>query len=255
MIRKITAVLVDDERQSRLVLKNILRNFSEKITIVGEANSIDSAYEIIQQLKPELVFLDIQMPRGSGFDLLMKFPEIFFEVIFVTSYDRYAINAIKFSALDYLLKPIEIQELLNTINRAFVRIQQKQNAIPLVVNLLHTLNSDQNEHRIAVQSADKVKLIETSNIVHIEASGSYCTIFTKDNEKLVTSKYLKDFEEYFGEESNFVRIHKSYLINILEMVSYSKGEPCFIMMTNQKTFEVARRKKQEVLQRLKTITE
>lgn len=258
MKTKITCILVDDESNSRIVLQSLLKRHEQSIEIIGEASHAEAAYELITKHNPQLVFLDIQMPRGDGFSLLSKFinpalglNKIPFEVIFVTSYDKYAINAIKFSALDYLLKPVEIKDLDNAIAKAMDRIESKKNIQPQIVNLLHSINEETHTPKIAVHLADNVKLIDPQNIIFIEADGSYCHIHTQQKERYMTSKYLKDFEDYFGANSHFVRINKSILIHTKYIERYTKGEPCIIEMSNGQNFEVSRRKKQEVLEKIK----
>ena len=251
MENKITAILVDDESNCREVMKDLLESFFPEVDILGEADNVENAFTLIQLAKPQLVFLDIQMPRKSGFSLLKKYEEIPFEVIFVTSHDQYAINAIKFSALDYLLKPVEINDLRIAVNKAVKSIKAKRNSNVQIINLLHSLETDSKDRSVMVHSGDQVKLVSTNNIVYIEADGRYCNIMTNNQESYYTAKYLKDFEEYFGEQSTFVRIHKSCLLNISHIKGYSKGEPCMIEMLNGSTFEVSRRKKQEVLEKVK----
>ena len=251
MEERIKAILVDDESKSRTVMRSLLENFSAAIELVGEAANIDTAFDLIQMQKPQLVFLDIQMPRGNGFDLLKKFEEVPFEVIFVTSFDKYAISAIKFSALDYLLKPVEVNDLKDAVEKAIKTIGQKQDSGKQIVNLLHSLDANEKDLKIAVQVGKNIKLINTSNIVYIESDGLYCNITTVNNERFIIAKYLKEFEDYFGDTSSFVRIHRSCLLNVTQIKGYNVGEPCIIEMMTGKTFEVARRKKQEVLERLK----
>jgi len=250
-MEKITAILVDDENKNREVLKNLLTNFFPEVEILGEAESVESAFKLVNQKNPQLVFLDIQMPRSSGFNLLKKFDVVPFEVIFVTSYDQYAITAIKFSALDYLLKPVEVKDLKSAIEKAKKSIASKHQTNGQIINLLNNLDEENKERKVAVHVGEKVELISATDIIYIEADGSYCKIKTA-NDKYTIAKFLKDFEEYFGENSDFVRIHKSCLINVRHIKNYSKGEPCFIEMIDGITFEVARRKKQEVLERLRT---
>lgn len=194
------------------------------------------------------------MPKSNGFSLLKKYDRVPFEVIFVTSYDKYAINAIKFSALDYLLKPVEIPDLKIAIDKAITAIELKENRDTLMINLLHNLESDVSERKIAVHSNDKVKMISEFNIIYIEADGRYCHIYTNTNEKYTTARYLQDFEEYFSENSSFIRINKTFIINAKHIKEYSKGEPFIITMMNHEIFEVARRKKAEVLKLLKCNT-
>jgi two-component system, LytTR family, response regulator len=251
MKEKIKSVIVDDETQSRIVLRSLLEMFSKEIEVIGEAENVEDAYYLIQSKRPQLVFLDIQMPRGDGFSLLKKYDKIPFHVIFVTSFDKYAINAIKFSALDYLLKPIEVVDLKEAVQKAVKSIEKEQNNEVQIINLLHTLDSNTIDKKIAVHAGDCVKFVNSDNILYIESDGSYCNITTTNNEQFVTSKYLKDYEDFFGEKSNFIRIHKSCLLNVNQIKGYNKGEPCIIEMINGQLFEVSRRKKQEVLEKLR----
>lgn len=193
------------------------------------------------------------MPKASGFDLLKKFKDIPFEVVFVTSFDKYAINAIKFSALDYLLKPVEVEDLGNAIQKAKKSIDLKTTSGNQIINLLHSLDSDGMDRKIAIHSNEKVKLLSEINIVFIEGDGRYCHVSMNTDEVFTTAKNLKEFEDYFESSNNFVRITKDILINIRHINDYTKGEPCIIEMSNGKSFEVARRKKTDVLKKLKKL--
>lgn len=244
------ALIVDDERNSREVLAELMKKFFPEVEMVGEAPNVESAYKLIIEKGPHLVFLDIEMPRGNGFSLLRKFDDVPFEVIFVTSYDHYAINAIKFSALDYLLKPIEVKDLKEAIEKAKRAISVRHSSNGQIVNLLHSIDKEAKDPKVAVHTGDKVILLESKSIIYIESDGRYCNIVTK-HEHYTLAKYVKDFEDYFGKDTDFVRIHKSYLINTQHIKEYSKGEPFIITMSNGKSFEVARRKKPEVLERLR----
>ncbi len=250
----IHALLVDDEKESREVLHTLIRRYHPHIHITGEAASAEEAYQQIVTLKPQLVFLDIHMPRGDGFSLLKRFDSLPFEVIFVSSYDEYAISAIRFNALDYLLKPVEVADLAYAINKATDRIQSKQHlSNEYVINLLHSLNPQNTDKTLAVHAGDKVKMIRSEEIVSIEAQGRYCNLFLENGSQYTTARYLKDFEDYLERDAAFIRIGKSHLINARHIRDYTKGEWCIITMTNAQTFEVARRKKQEILERLKKL--
>jgi two-component system, LytTR family, response regulator len=251
MANRITTVIVDDETQSRVVLRSLLENFSGEIEIVGEAENVEEAFQLIQKLKPQLVFLDIQMPRGNGFTLLNRYENLPFQVIFVTSFDKYAINAIKFSALDYLLKPVEVKDLMEAVQKASLSIAKNQSNDPQIINLLHSLEPEQDNIKVAVHTGGNVLLLNTNSLVSIESDGSYCHLTTTENECYTTAKNLKEFEDYLGERSGFIRIHKGCLINVIHIKGYNKGEPCIIEMVNRKSYEVSRRKKQEVLEKLK----
>ena len=250
MRKLITAVLVDDEEDNRELLSNLLQSYFPEIEVLGTAASVHEAYELILKTAPQLVFLDIQMPRANGFNLLTRFDPVPFEVIFVTSYDQYAINAIKFNALDYILKPVEIESLKQTIKRAAQKIEYNERDTLQIVNLLYNLGTHNKDKRIAVHVSDKVKILDVREVTYIEADGRYCTIFNKNGERFSTARILKDFEDYLGLESSFIRIGKSHLINASYVKSYSKGEPIMVEMADGTVFEVPRRKKAEILDKL-----
>ncbi len=250
---KISALLIDDEESSRIVLSNLLKDFFPEIRIVGEAENVDDAYSMVKNLEPQLVFLDIQMPKTNGFSLLKKFETVPFEVIFVTSFDKFAINAIKFSALDYLLKPVEIPDLKDAVNKAIQCIEKKQSKNIQIINLVNSFDVDFKEPKIAVHSGEKVKMLSVHQILYIEADGRYCNIVMHTNEVYVTAKYLKEFEDYLSSRSAFIRISQSLMINVKYIKEYNKGEPFIIGMLDGKCFEVPRRRKTEILERLRTI--
>lgn len=254
MPQNIKILIVDDEENSREVLRRLINSLKIPVTITGEAATAEEGYSLAISTQPDLVLLDIQMPKGDGFSLLKRFENVPFEVVFVTSYDQYAINAIKFNALDYLLKPVEITDLEQAIIKAEQRIQSGGlNNNIRIINLLHSLDKNNVHKLVAVHTGDKVTVLQTENIVYIEGAGRYSNLYTIDNEFYTTARYLKDFEVYFGENSSFVRISKSEIINTQYIKDYTKGETCIIRMTTNKTFEVARRKKQEILEKLKAV--
>ncbi|MGZ4060270.1 MAG: LytR/AlgR family response regulator transcription factor, partial [Bacteroidia bacterium] len=213
-MQRIKTLLVDDETDSREVLLSLLGNYFPEVEVVGEAANVADAYELINAKKPQLVFLDIQMPKSSGFDLLKKFEDVPFEVVFITSFDKYAINAIKFSALDYLLKPVEIEDLSFAIKKAMKSIELKNNSGAQIINLIHSLDTDVKERKIAIHSGEKVKFLSELNIVYVEGDGRYCRVTMLNNEVFTTAKNLKDFEDYFERTNNFVRVTKDFVINI-----------------------------------------
>lgn len=245
----ISCVLVDDERNGREVLRKLLSPYSESLHVVGEASNADEAFEVILLLKPQLVFLDIQMPGGDAFSLLKRFDTIDFEIIFVTSYDQYAINAIKFNAIDYLLKPIDTTELNVAVEKVVGRIQKNLNNRESIDTLLYNLKNP--VKRMAVHVGDKVKMIHADEIAYISGDGRYSDVHTIDGNKYITPRNLKEFEEYFAETSTLLRISKSLLVNTKEIVEYTKGDPFVITLNSGNAFEVARRKKAEVLEMLR----
>lgn len=247
MNKDITAIIVDDETKSRSVLRGLLTRNCSNIQVIAEASDVEEAFDLINRFNPQLVFLDIQMPHADGFNLLKKFPQVPFELIFVTSFDQYAIAAIKFSALDYLLKPVEVEDLKKAVKKAEERINSKQGNNIQVINLLKSIDNEPETHHIAIHKSDSVRLLEETVIISISADGHYCTIATDSGEKFTIAKDMRDFEDYFGKNSTFIRIGRSQMINTKKMVSYTKTDPCIIEMVNGEIFEVSRRKKSEVL--------
>ncbi|HLP11621.1 MAG TPA: LytTR family DNA-binding domain-containing protein [Flavobacteriales bacterium] len=248
---EIKAILIDDEADSRSVLGKLLASFCPDVKILGEATNVEQAYEKINELKPELIFLDIQMPGGDGFSLLKKFKEIPFDVIFVTSYDQYAIEAIKFSALDYLMKPVEVSDLQTAVKKVQEKKAKKELRNQQLQNLTHNLESSGLEKRLTVHYGDSVKLLSLADIAYFEAERNYTNIFTTKKEKFNSSKNLGEYAEMLEPYTEFLRVNKGCLVNINSINSYSKGEPCIITLNGGQTFEISRRKKQEFLERMK----
>jgi two-component system LytT family response regulator len=249
---KITSLIIDDEEGGRRVLQKLLTKFCPEIEIVGDAGSVSEGYSLCLDKKPQLVFLDIQMPTGNGFKLLEKFgSNIPFDIIFVTGFDQYAINAIKFSALDYLLKPVDVDELKNAVARAIRTINGKVSRQVQMVNLLNNVNASAKEKKISVHANDKVVVIGVSDIAYIEADDRYSNLTTVKGEQYVISKTLKEFEEFLADNALIVRISKSTIVNINSIKTFTKQEPCYIEMRNGRTFEISRRKRQEVIEKLK----
>ena len=244
--------LIDDEPDSIEVMTSLLRQFfPNEVAIVGSASSAEKAYELVHELKPDLIFLDIQMPEENGFVFLKKFDTINFEVIFVTSYDQYALRAIKFSALDYLLKPVMLKDLEKAIAKATRVVEQKTFRQAQVLNLITNLELNQNAQKIAVHHGDEVRFLRLSDVVHFEAQGRYTGIHLVTGEQFMIASHLKALEESLEETDLFVRVSKSNLIHVDHIVAYSKNEPYYIELVNGEVFEVARRKRQEVLEKLR----
>lgn len=250
-MKMIKALLVDDEASSRNVLKQLIFNFCPEITICGEASSVETAFDLIQSQKPQLVFLDIQMPNGNGFSLLRKFDKIEFDVVFVTGFDQFAIEAIKFNALDYLLKPVEVNELKKAVRKSLQRIQEKQSSTSLVINLLSNLNQDAEEKKIPLHTSNQVRFVSLGEILYFEANGNYSEIETMSKERFISSKNLKEFDEMLEGLNQFIRINRSVILNTKKIKAYNKSEPFIITLINGKEFEISRRKRNEVLERIK----
>lgn len=247
----ISAIIIDDEVHNRAVLRTLLGKYCPTITIIRECENANEAFEKIQELKPQLIFLDIKMPGKSGFDLLKMFSRIDFEVIFVSAFDEYAITAFEFNALGYILKPIDYSKLIITVDKAIFKIasNEKNNSVFHFIKTLDEKNDFIN--KISIHNNDKVILLNINYIISVEAIGGACEIKLEDGKIYYSSKELKLFEEILEKAGNFLRINKSVIVNLDYLVSYSKGEICNIELQNNIVYEVSRRKKSDVLSRIK----
>lgn len=244
-------LIVDDEKRGRELLKMILTTNCPDIKLIGEASNIKEAHQLILQHEPDLVLLDIEMPGGTGFDLLSKFDEVNFDVIFITAFDKYAIKAIKFSAMDYILKPVDEEELVKAIKRAEENYNRKNNK-ERVGNLISNTQKSVPHQKIGLTSDEGLEFIEIKNILRCEADGKYTSVFLTDGKKLLVSKNLKEFEELLT-EYNFFRIHHSHLVNLDFIKKYQSGRGGYVVMSDGSTITVSQRKKDDFLSSLKKI--
>lgn len=241
----INAVVIDDEEKSRKVLIRLINEITEDVKIIGEAGSVNDGYSVINQLNPDLIFLDIEMLDGTGFNLLEKFAAIKFDIIFTTAYDQYAIQAFKYSALDYLLKPINIDELENAISRVKKDETSTNDKYALIENLLQNITSSKPK-RIAIKGAISIDYISINEILYC-STDMYLTEFCMLNGSKVHSiKTLKDYEELLDEDI-FFRVSKSHLINSNFVASYKK-DTSIVKMSNNFEIEVTRRRKREFIE-------
>lgn len=248
-----TCVIIDDEERSVETLETIITRFLEdKLEILGTANNANKGFELITEKKPQLVFLDIEMPHGSGFDLLEMFSEPNFEVIFTTGFAQYAINAIKFSAIDYLLKPINISELIKSVDKAISRIDSGGNStndLQLLLNNIKRPKSKENKVPLPVMKG--LEMVRVKDIIYCKADEDYTHVYLNlDNQKLVVTKSIKDFEELLT-EYDFFRVHHSFLVNKDYIKKYIKGEGGNILTENGVEIPVSRRKKNDFISWLK----
>jgi two-component system, LytTR family, response regulator len=247
-MKEVKAIIIDDELGNIITLKGLLERFVPEVEIVGTARNKDEGIELINEVVPQLVFLDIEMPYGSGFDLLEALGAILFETIFITAYDSYAIKAFKFSAVDYLVKPVNIDDLKFAVEKAIKNIQMRQ-ANDKIGMLLSNLKNTGGQQRLAIQWADGFKFVKLDEIIRLEASGSYAIIHMADNKKITATKMLGDFEGLLP-DSIFVRVHHSDIININYVKQYHKGRGGFVEMEDGAKIEVAIRRKMEFLKRI-----
>ena len=244
------AVIVDDEPKSLENLKIICEEFISNISVIRLCRNVHDAMIAIKEHKPDIVFLDIQMQHETGFDLLAKMEDIDFEIIFVTAYSEFAIKAFKFSAIDYLLKPIDIEEL----RTAVAKVQQKRlgkTSRRLKILQDNLFDATVDTSKIALPSADGLVFIKTNDILYCEASSNYTIFYTAENKKYIVSRTLKEYEELLSDH-NFFRIHHSYLVNLKVIKKYVKGDGGYVILTNDVTLDVSKRKRVDFLNRLST---
>lgn len=241
----LNAIIIDDEVRSLENLSLLLSKYCPEVTILSTADNINDAYIEIEKHKPELIFLDIDIPPDTGFDLLKKYDTIPFEVIFVTAYDFYAIDAIKFSALYYILKPIKVDELKSAIEKAKKKLSTNNS---ITTNFFKQLDvSNSKPSRIIINTIKETELIELENIYYLEAESVYTTFYLKDGKKITCSqKNLKDYEELLSDKG-FFRTHRSFLVNINEVDYVDKSEGNEVILKNKMSIPLARRRKEEFL--------
>lgn len=241
----ITAIIVDDEAKGRLALQQKLQAYCPQVNILAQAADGAEAIALIEKHKPQLVFLDIEMPRMNGFEMLSAIKEKNFHIIFTTAYDQYAIKAIKYAAFDYLLKPVDIEELKAAVEKiSSISIKNiKEQAALLQQNRDHPKKQ---LHKLALPTLEGLLFIDIGNIIYLEASSNYTNIILADKTKIIASKTLKDFEELLPEEI-FFRPHHSYIINLTYIKKYIKGDGGQIELQNGTFIDVSRRKKEEFL--------
>lgn len=238
----INALIIDDEKNNRDSLRRLLTEYCPTVHVIGEAGNIEDSINLLKKLKPELVFLDVEMPNGSGFDLLRRLEKIDFKVIFVTAHSNYAIKAIRFSALDYLLKPVDTDELITAVNNAQGNKIIHRNQYSA---LLDNLNKE-NSKKLAIPVKDGFIFLEPENIIRLQADGTYTHIYTL-GEKYTGTKNIKEYELLLA-DLNFFRSHNSHLINLKHVKRFSRLDGYFVQMSDNSLAEISRRKKEEFLE-------
>lgn len=246
----IRTIIIDDEPNNIEALKQLLIKYCPHVELVGDAENIRTGQALILNTQPDLVFLDIEMPFGNAFELLNNLSPVNFEIIFVTAFDNYAINAIKYSALDYLLKPVNIKELQNAVQKAAERIKTK-NITSKIDTLLFNLSvSKPVLQKVALPTLDGLVFVNINELVWLEARGSYTFVYMQDQQKIMVSRTLKEFEDILPFET-FSRVHQSYIINHHFIKKYNRGRGGTIEMEDGTTIEVSMRKKDEFLSKFK----
>ncbi|MFN2440326.1 MAG: LytR/AlgR family response regulator transcription factor [Chitinophagaceae bacterium] len=242
------AIIVDDEPYCCEVLAAMLEAESPEVKVLAECNNGESALSAIRKYAPDIVFLDVEMPKMNGFQMLEQLPSIHFHLIFTTSYDQYALRAIRFSAIDYLLKPIDREELKKAVEKVEQRIQ-----IPIPQQLEILLQKfrqpSESINKIALPTIDGLQMIAINTIITCESDDNYTTLFFKSGKKLLVTRSLKDMEEAL-EQHSFLRVHRSYLVNLNEIEKYIRGEGGYLIMSDGSTVDVSRSRKELLMQKL-----
>ncbi len=247
----IRAIIIDDEEDARESLRLTLEAYCSEVEIISSCDSGEKGLMAIRKFQPELVFLDVQMPHMSGFQLLEQLDVINFKVIFVTAYDQYAIKAIKYSALDYLVKPVDADEL----EKAIKRLKRQQNKSynnhyeEMIANLVKHPATVQ---KLAVPTSDRIHFLDLNDIIYFEANGNYTLLHLKGKLTILASKTLKEFETLL-EEDHFCRVHHAALINLNYVQEYIRGEGGYVLLIEGHHVDVSRRKKEVFLKRISRI--
>ncbi len=238
---ELKALIVEDEANSREILRNYLSKYCKGVKLLGEASNIAEGLELIKKHTPDLVFLDVEMPFGNAFDLLDQVPNRSFETVFVTAYNQYAMDAVNNHAAYYLMKPINIDELIKAVNYV-MEVKEKENALEGQVLKAKSIKA---EGKITIPQQDGFQILEVKDIYFCKADDNYTEIYL-ENKKIVVSKTLKYFEDALTSHS-FARIHKSYLVNVAEVVKYKKGKGGSVVLSNGKELSVSASKKAGLL--------
>ncbi len=234
----ISAIIVEDEKVSRNVLAGYIKKYCPGIQLIGEAANIDEAQQLIDNLKPQLVFLDIEMPKGNGFDLLERYPETNFEVIFVTAFNDYAIQAFNCSAAYYLLKPISIDELVKAVDKIKQLLDEKTNWSPTKVLLENIRNAIGQDHKIALPLLNGFEVVKTGDIIRCQANDNFTEFYFVNGKKMMICRTLKFYEELL-KDHGFLRVHKSHLVNKNHIKRYTKGKGGSLTMADNSSVDVS----------------
>jgi len=242
------AVIIDDEATVRNSIKSLLNEHFPDINILGTAGSVEEGYEAVIKYRPELLFLDIELPDGTGFDLLKRFPQIPFKIIFVTGHQEYALDAIKVSALDYVLKPVDTDELRHAVEKAGEIISQEEQKLKFQA-LNENLQSKKVLKRIILHTSDHLQLVSVSDIIRAEADSNYTSFSLSDGKHVLVSRTIKEFESLLS-GSGMIRVHQSHLVNINYIDRFVKKDGGYLLLKEGTKIPVSPNLKKQVLQAL-----
>lgn len=241
MSNKLKVLIIDDEQDAVGFINSIINEFCPKLEVIGKAHSSMEGVRAINELHPDLIFLDVEMPHGSGFDLLTQFPEKKFDVVFITAFDHYALRAIKFSAVDFLLKPINIHEFVHAVDKVIYKRNSASYQNANFNALLENIKAS-SPFKLAVPTSEGMEYISTTEIIRIEADRSYCWFHLQGGKKMLISKNLKEFQKLLNDQ-RFFRPHNSHLINLEHVKKYIRTDGGTIEMSDCSQVPIARQRK------------
>ncbi len=245
-------IIIDDIAKNREVLVHLLGDYCPQVEIVAVADSVGDGVKEITGREFDLLLLDVEMPDGTGFDLLDQLDHVDFEVIFVTAHDQYALKAIKFCALDYILKPVDVKELIQAIHRATDKIKERRSKEHLEHLLVNMRTPETAHHKIALPTLEGLVFITVDKIIRCEADGSYTKVVLNGQPPIVATRKIKGFEDLLG-EYGFFRVHRSHLVNLRYIEKYYRGEGGYVSLSDGTSVDVSRRKKEQFLEKLRSL--
>lgn len=243
-------LIIDDEEEQRNLTKLFLSNYCPMVEVIGEANSVQTGIAAIKASSPNLILLDIDLGDGTGFDLIQKISPLTFQIIFITAHNDFAIKAFKYSALDYLLKPLDPEELQLAIQKAVQQYSQDKQKLQLSVLFNHIQNEDSLK-KMVLKDSDNIYIVEIANIIRLEADKNYTIFYLADKQKLVISKTMKEFEHLL-EKKGFFRCHQSHLVNLNFLSKIDKRDGGMLIMKDNSVVPLATRRKEELMQLLES---
>ena len=253
LILGMRALIIDDEAAVRATTFTLVNIYAPDIEIIGQAGSVQQAFDLINATSPDLVFLDVEMKDGTGFDLLNKFDHLTFKVIFITGHNEYAVRAFKFSAIDYLLKPLDPDDLNNAIAKVRKSVGSDYYALQLKAFQINTQTQNDLPAKIILKDAESIHLIEVVDIIRCQSEDNYTRFYIKDQNEILVSKTLKEYDKLFR-SNTFFRAHQSHLINLNHFARYDKKEGGIVVMKDGSTLPVAVRKKDALFTALDKLT-
>lgn len=245
-MEKLRTLIIDDEAPARELLAGILENFCPRSELIGFADGVQSGLKAIKSLQPDLVLLDVNLEDGNAFDLLRELKEISFALIFVTAYENYALNAFRFSAVDYIMKPVNIDDLIKAVQKAADKVEQTSMGLKLK-NFFDNLNSKPEDKKLVLKTQESIHIIKVCDIIRCEADHNYCTFYLVNGKKILVSRNLGEYDDLLN-GLFFFRTHQSHLININHILSFEKQEGGYLKMADGSSVPVSKRKKDELLE-------